>query len=103
MRNELLTFTSFLDSENEKETDHNIEEINQSEIQDDPNMVYTCEMCDTTFSSVQEHLAKYHEGEEVLLVSFVNFNLQVSFEYYGLDTKYPSLICFCVENAFIKH
>lgn len=43
--------------------------MNQEEITDDPNMIYSCEVCNTTFSSVKDHLAKFHEGEEVVLVS----------------------------------
>ncbi|KAL1487846.1 hypothetical protein ABEB36_015496 [Hypothenemus hampei] len=39
----------------------------QNDSHDDANMVYTCEMCNMTFLSVEEHLAKYHEGEEVIL------------------------------------
>ncbi|XP_060522546.1 zinc finger protein 883-like isoform X3 [Cylas formicarius] len=33
----------------------------------DPNLQYSCEICNISFNSIEEHLAKYHEGEEVLL------------------------------------
>lgn len=45
--------------------------MNPEDITDDPNMIYSCEVCNTTFSSVKDHLAKFHEGEEVVLVSFI--------------------------------
>ncbi|XP_050302626.1 zinc finger protein 791-like isoform X2 [Anthonomus grandis grandis] len=33
----------------------------------DPTVLYSCEACDITFTCVEEHLAEFHEDEEVIL------------------------------------
>ncbi|XP_030759191.1 zinc finger protein 2-like [Sitophilus oryzae] len=41
---------------------------NEEENAEDPStLLYTCQMCNMSFNSVKEHLALYHEGEEVVL------------------------------------
>lgn len=37
--------------------------------QSGPKFLYTCQMCNISFNSVKNHLLRFHEGEEVLLVS----------------------------------
>ncbi|XP_066153473.1 zinc finger protein 723-like isoform X1 [Euwallacea fornicatus] len=37
------------------------------DITDNPDMIYTCDTCNVSFISIKEHLAKFHEGEDVVL------------------------------------
>lgn len=48
----------------------NLQNDNESE---ESKVVYMCQMCNINFISIEEHLQKFHEGEEVIYVIHLIF------------------------------
>lgn len=54
------------------EVDEDQEEVKPTEEEaeeNSENTMYLCQMCNINFNSIEDHLERYHQGEEVLLVS----------------------------------
>lgn len=65
------------------EEDSIIEELN-TEQEDDRDM-YTCNLCQVNFYSIEDHVAQYHKDQQVIVeVSSLFFFLFLNFIYFVL-------------------